>query len=181
MNYFTVLINDFEQWLNNKPQDFKDDFMFELNNAFEPELKHQVVLDDILNDLPNDISKVVMIVGEKDDKFVSFVRCIYIPDKNNLLSHYRISSDFERCKYILLSTLFVSTKFRHQGQGQALIKITLSLLYEKSKDPKKYWILLQVYKTNLQALLCYLKSGFEFIDFTMNDYLMAIKLNALDY
>lgn len=180
MNYSTVQINDFEEWLNNKPSDFKDDFLFELNKAFESELNRQVTLDDVLHDLPRTITKVTMVIGEKEGKFVSFVRCIYIPATNNLLSHYRITNDFERCKYILLTTLFVSTKFRRLGKGQELIKKTRNLLYETNKDPTKYWIMLQVYKTNLQALLCYLKSGFEFIDFTINDYLMAIKLNKVD-
>jgi ribosomal protein S18 acetylase RimI-like enzyme len=175
-----VSLDDFEQWLNNKSPEFRDDFMFELNNAFEMELRRPVTLDDILNDLPDDISTVIMIIGENNDKFVSFVRCIYIPDKNSFLSNYRISSDYKQYKYILLSSLFVSTKFRNLGHGQLLIKKTRELLCKKTPNSDKYWILLQVFKHNLSALLCYLKAGFEFVDFTVKDYLMSIKLDKID-
>lgn len=101
----------------------------------------------------------------KEDEYAGSMRIIKITDdyRSQMLRLY------DRSKYVdhrwLLEDVIVAVKFRRQGLCREMIEFVV----------KKYEgkLALEVDKNNYPGLICYMKNGFVFIDYTSTGYLMA--------
>ena len=182
ITYQVMPLQKFTGWLKKYPE-IKRQFLHELDLAFRDEIGRQVVLEDLYDDLgmiPIEDAFILICFDSKTKILIAFLRVLMIPHSlnNTALASYRLRDNPKHYRYALITSVFVATAQRCRGYAKIMFKELSKYLLDKIElsEQKRWWLTLQVLKSNMTALSCYLKSGFEFFDFTRHDYLMVKKL-----